>query len=85
MTATQLVDFQQISINPPTYRVSLVQPQAKKTYLKHTTYLENIMATAKSLTPAELETSFVPHRTTPKRRTQPTDVDDWCDGRSACW
>ena len=55
MTATQLVDFQQISINPPTYRVSLVQTPAKKTYLKHTTYLENIMATAKSLTPAELE------------------------------
>ena len=51
----QLVDLKQISINPPTYRVSLVQPPTKKTYLKHTTYLENIMATAKSLTPAELD------------------------------
>jgi integrase/recombinase XerD len=47
--------FQQISNNPPLCRTSLVLPATKKTYLKHTTYLENIMATAKSLTPAELD------------------------------
>jgi integrase/recombinase XerD len=50
-----VLDFQQISNNPPLCQTSLVQPATKKTYLKHTTYLEKHMATAKSLTIAELE------------------------------
>jgi integrase/recombinase XerD len=41
--------------NPSLNRTSLAHHIAKKTYLKHTTYLEMKMATAKSLTSAELE------------------------------
>jgi integrase/recombinase XerD len=51
----QVVDFEQNSNTPPNCRVSFAQPAHKKTYLQHTNYLENTMATAKSLTPAELE------------------------------
>ncbi len=51
----QVIDIEQITNNPPSCRTSLVRPAPKSAHLKHTTYFENIMATAKSLTAAELE------------------------------
>ena len=55
-TATQPVVLQQKTNTPPSSLDFLVQPAPTTAYLFHAHYLENIMATAKSLTPAELQT-----------------------------
>jgi integrase/recombinase XerD len=47
--------LEQITIDPSMQRVSLVRVAEKNAHLFHAHYLENAMAAAKSLTPAELE------------------------------
>jgi integrase/recombinase XerD len=51
----QVLVFQQNTNDPSQRRVFLAHITAKKTHLPYRTYLENTMAAAKSLTPAELE------------------------------